>query len=105
MYAKEKNWVSWLTPMEFAYNSAVHEATGFTPFSLSRTYLLLTGLEPGKRENPWRENIKLARENLERAQERMIAHSSLKLTSYQVGDLVWLSTTNCRLQGNTRFHP
>src|SRR5947209_7593783 len=105
MYAREKNWVSWLTPMQFAYNSAVHEATGFTPFSLSRTYLPLTGLEPGKRENPWRQNIKLASDNLEKARERMIANSSSKPVSYQVGEQVWLSTANCRLQGNTRFQP
>src|SRR5437660_12624556 len=105
IYAREKNWVTWLTSMEFAYNSAVHEATRFTPFSLSQTYLPLTGLEPGKKENPWRQNIKLAKENLEKARERMIAHSSSKPTSYKVGDQVWLSTANCRLQGNARFHP
>ena len=35
----------------------------------------------------------------------MIANSSSKLMSYQIGDLVWLNTVNCCLQGNTRFHP
>ena len=105
MYAKEKNWVSWLTPIEFAYNSAVHEATGFTPFSLSRTYLPLTGMEPGRKENPWRHNIETAKENLKKARKRMIAHSSSKPTSYQVRDHVWLSMANCQLQGNIRFQP
>src|SRR5437660_5133044 len=88
LYAKEKGWVSWLTTMEFAYNNAVHEATGFTPFSLSRTYKPKTGLEPGQKENPWRESIERASKNLEKAQERMIAASSSKPTSYQVGCFV-----------------
>src|SRR5438445_8022402 len=35
----------------------------------------------------------------------MVANSSAKPMSYQVGDLAWLSTSNCHLQGNTRFHP
>ena len=64
LYAKEKDWVSWLTPMEFAYNNAVHKATGFTPFSLSQTYKPLIGVEPGSKENPWKENLEKAAENL-----------------------------------------
>src|SRR5438309_172287 len=67
LYAKENDWVSWLTPMEFAYNSAVHEATGFSPFSLSRTYKPLTGLEPEGKESSWQNNIRMAAENLQKA--------------------------------------
>ena len=86
--------------MEFAYNNAVYEATGFTPFSLSRTYRPLTGMEPGERENPWRENLEKAAENLQKARERMVTSSSSQPVKYEVGSLMWLSTTNCHLQGN-----
>src|SRR5438309_11238255 len=35
----------------------------------------------------------------------MVAQSSAKPISYNTGELIWMSTTNCHLQGNQRFHP
>lgn len=51
MYAKEKDWVSWLAPMELVYNLAVHESIGLALFNVTRTYRPLCGTEPQSKEN------------------------------------------------------
>src|SRR5438445_13007291 len=51
------------------------------------------------------ENLDKARENLQKAREQMVAQSSAKPVSYRTGEFVWMSTANCHLQENQRFHP
>ena len=105
MYAKEKDWVSWLAPMEFAYNWVVHKSIGKTPFEVSHIYYLRAGTEPNRKENHWEASLDESHSNLEKAREKMIGNSSAKPVLYQEGEMVWMSTSNCQLKENSQFFP
>ena len=48
----QKNWVDLLDTLEFCYNSAVHSATGFTPFRLSTGIEVFTPLAVAETQLP-----------------------------------------------------
>jgi len=97
------DWPRWLPMIEFAYNSAVTESTGFSPFEM------IYGKNPNSdfaldrivSSNPDAEALRkglteiyaIAKENLERCRERMKRCADRKrqdAPKYKIGDLVLL---------------
>lgn len=101
------SWLKWLPVAEFAYNSAVQDSTGFTPFTVmygenpispSLVEALPAGQQgdPGARNRYLRirsilakcvENLRKAQQRQERAYNRHVIDEQ-----FRVGQHVWLST-------------
>ncbi len=107
----QDDWVEWLSLAAFAHNNRVHSATGKSPFEVNYSYNadILPGAKP---KAPFRtpasttfisEMQKIheeAKQALEKAAAQMKAQYDKKkrpAIKYQVGDKVWLDTTNLNL--------
>ncbi len=107
----QDNWVEWLSLAAFVHNNRVHSATGKSPFEVNYSYNadILPGAKP---KAPFRmpasttfisEMQKIheeAKRALEKAADQMKAQYDKKkqpAVEYQVGDKVWLDTTNLSL--------
>ncbi len=107
----QDDWVEWLSLAAFAHNNRVHSATGKSPFEVNYGYNaeILPGTKP---KAPFRtpasttfvsEMQKIheeAKQALEKAAAQMKAQYDKKkrpAIEYQVGDKVWLDTTNLNL--------
>ncbi len=107
----QDDWVEWLSLAAFAHNNHVHSATSKSPFKVNYGYNaeILPGAKP---KAPFRtpasttfisEMQKIheeAKQALEKAAAQMKAQYNNKkrpVIEYQVGDKVWLDTTNLNL--------
>ncbi len=107
----QDDWVEWLSLAAFAHNNRIHSATGKSPFEVNYGYNaeILPGAKP---KAPFRtpasttfvsEMQKIhgeAKRALEKAADQMKAQYDKKkrpAVEYQVGDKVWLDTTNLSL--------
>lgn len=108
-YVSQTNSIHWdkmLTPLEFAYNSSVNAATGYSPF------VLLYGEQPRvpisffqtcqlpdvfdrSIKSIWK-SMEVARNNIRRSQEKQKKRIDEKhqVMEFEEGDLVYLSTVN-----------
>jgi transposase InsO family protein len=108
---KGSDWDQHLAMAELAYNTAVQESTGYTPFQLSygmdaRLPMDHAVSEAKAADNPiavqtierWNSNLKQARHNLEQAQMRQsfYADQHREDHQYRVGDKVMLTTENMK---------
>ncbi|KAF8761509.1 reverse transcriptase [Rhizoctonia solani] len=102
----QKDWVKWLPMAEFAYNNAVHSATGKSPFKA------LHGWEPtltpsnvptdvpeadnlaAQMESQWRE-IEAA---LQQSKTQMTAGETGEPLEFEVGEEAWLDAKNVKLK-------
>ncbi|QRW23889.1 Retrotransposable element Tf2 protein [Rhizoctonia solani] len=102
----QKDWVKWLPMAEFAYNNAVHSATGKTPFKA------LYGWEPlltpsniptdvpeadnlaTQMEAQWRE-VEAA---LRQSKTRMTAGETGEPLTFEIGEEAWLDAKNVKLK-------
>ena len=119
----QDNWVSILTFAEFAYNNAVHESTGSTPFRLNYGY---DPIAPGQQvgqppvtaaelthqrvicpaaqrqfDHMMQQSLQAAKRHLVVAKERQKKYADTKRRHcvFNVGDKVLLSTKNLLLKG------
>ncbi len=107
----QDDWVEWLSLTAFAHNNRTHSATGKSPFEVNYGYNanVLSGAKP---QTPFRtpalttfvlqmQKIHAeAKRALEKAADQMKAQYNKKkcpAIEYQVGDKVWLDTTNLNL--------
>ncbi len=107
----QDDWVKWLSLVAFAHNNHVHSTTSKSPFEVNYGYNanILPGTKP---QAPFRtpasttfvSNIQKIHEEtkqaLEKAANQMKAQYNKKkwpAVEYQVGDKVWLNTTNLSL--------
>jgi hypothetical protein len=102
----QKNWAEKCPMVEFAINSSVSDTTGFSPFELNYGYVPamgITGIEKAKYKgvqafaNQARWNLMAAHDAIIERRVKQTHHAN-KLRkdapSYEVGDLVFLSTKN-----------
>ena len=99
---KQTNWEDYLPIMEFAYNSAKHVTTGFSPFMLMYGYQprspMTVGLATEKVQQAKEflqehfDMLRLARQNVQQAQDRYkkYANEHRRLVSFEEGDRVFL---------------
>jgi Chromo (CHRromatin Organisation MOdifier) domain len=107
---RQDDWDMHLALAEFAVNNSVNQSTKSTPFYLNYGEHPRTPLDVQLRQetNPAakslceqvQENIKVARQHLQAAQQRMSVNANRKRrdVSYQVGDEVMLNTKNIRIK-------
>ncbi|CAM8886149.1 unnamed protein product [Rhodiola kirilowii] len=98
----QRDWTQLLPWAEFSYNTALHSSTGTTPYEVvyGRPPPALLDHVPGSTtvatlEEQIKQREDLLRElkqNLARAQQRMMQHANLKRQDkqFEVGDLVWV---------------
>jgi transposase InsO family protein len=110
-------WPDHLPAIAFALNSTIHAATGFTPFWITtgRNPTLPADLSvpahPDARSfiTEYTTRIAAARDALLIAQDRLyrnlLREHSEDAPSFQVGDRVWLSTRNLKLQAPLKLKP
>ena len=103
------DWDDWLMPCEFAYNNAVHTATGYSPFQLAfgrHPVVPASLVEQGSSTVPAAEQFLQEREALsdkaatclESAQAAERDRPS-QPRQFDIGDKVWLSTRHLRKRG------
>ncbi len=107
----QNDWAEWLSLAAFAHNNHTHSATGKSPFEINYGYNaeILPGAKP---RAPFRTPASTtfvsqmqkihaeAKQALEKAADQMKAQYNKKkrpAVKYQVGDKVWLDTTNLNL--------
>ena len=101
---EQDHWADWLGLAQFAINNWQHSATKFSPFQLTRTYILCMGIEHCIAKAPTVEEftdcLSRAYDNLVKAHPRILTQmnwSRSDAPAYAVGDCVWLSTDNLHL--------
>ncbi|KAE8237293.1 hypothetical protein A4X13_0g8842 [Tilletia indica] len=108
--ADQKDWADRLTATEFAMNSQVNSSTGFSPFELLYGFNPVLSRPPERKVSVFQgvknyhDRIKL---NIMTAHDRIIAARTRQTTqankrrsdtaSYELDDLVYLSTSNLKL--------
>jgi hypothetical protein len=106
----QNDWDEYLAAAEYAVNSAVSESTKASPFSLNYSHqvdgpidVILPSKVPAAEQftNNMRQTIANIRTNLLAAQERQKywADKKRRALSFDVGDMVMISTTNIKLKG------
>ncbi|KAF8760023.1 hypothetical protein RHS01_01856 [Rhizoctonia solani] len=102
----QRDWVKWLPMAEFAYNNAVHSATGKSPFkalhgwepTLTPSNIPTDVPEADKlaeaMEAQWRE----VESALRHSKQRMVAGEHGSPTEFEVGEEVWLDAKNVNLK-------
>ncbi len=107
----QDDWVEWLSLAAFAHNNCTHSATSKSPFEVNYGYNahVLPGAKP---QTPFQtpastmfiskmhEIHAAAKRSLEKAADQMKAQYDKRkcpAIKYQVGDKVWLNTTNLHL--------
>jgi hypothetical protein len=106
----QKDWVDHLTNCEIAYNSSQHSSTQHSPYYLNHgeemrkpIHIILdppsTNPDTSAIINQLHASLERAREYLVTAQQRQAAHANKtrRDVRYNLGDRVWLSTTNLTL--------
>ncbi|XP_024868127.1 uncharacterized protein LOC112452239 [Temnothorax curvispinosus] len=96
-----RHWDEHLSPLQFAYNTARHDATGYTPAYLNHGWELVfphpedrrhaTNAAPHQTRRRLEEAYEVVRVNLARAFQRQDAHYNLRRRDWRprVEDLVW----------------
>lgn len=116
---KDNEWLDKLPAIEFAYNNAKNATTELTPFmmdtgrnplvpaNLVRKERLMGDTEARRTINTWSSLLQQARDNMATAQQRAAkyANQGRRAVSFQVGDMVYLSTENLNIKGHTKFKP
>jgi hypothetical protein len=106
----EPDWAKHLSLIEFAYNSSIHTATGYSPFRL--TYgeeplapvdvLFVNSDSPTANEVLTRltGELQQARDNIQQSIQRMTAqvNQHRRNITFSVGEMVMLNTTHLRVQ-------
>ena len=107
----QTDWDSWLTSAEIAYNNTCHSSTQQTPHELvfnqpRRTmadFIALANNTPNKAITSAAERLQSAKRCIERAQKKQIqqANKHRRDITYNVGDLVFISTEHMNPKGST----
>jgi hypothetical protein len=72
--AKQDNWVQLLPLLEFAYNSSVHDSTGFAPFQVVRGYVPASAADRAAARQQQQQQVAVASRGPSHAAERMALH-------------------------------
>lgn len=104
---RQNNWDQYLALAEFAYNNSKQASTGFSPFQLDsgqNPWTPSAMLNPNDSKVPTTQqfleslqtNLKIAKDNLARAQARQAQYANKKRREiqFQIGDKVLLSSAN-----------
>jgi hypothetical protein len=111
---QQNDWSEWLPLAEFAYNNRIHSSTRMTPFELDNGQHPRLGVEP-RRET----KVEAVREHIDQIKEMIVeAQSALKRaaedmarfhdakrgkpTTFKVGDMVWLDSSNIKTTRQTK---
>lgn len=95
VHRRHRTWDEHLPEIQFAFNTAVHDATGFTPAFLNHGRELCRPEEPAATPSAIRRRLedayKLVRINLARAFQRQEKHYNLRRRKWkpEIGDRVW----------------
>ncbi|KAF8751633.1 hypothetical protein RHS01_08618, partial [Rhizoctonia solani] len=87
----QRDWVKWLPMAEFAYNNAVHSATGKTPFKA------LYGWEPALTPSNIPTDVPEA-DNLATQMEAQWREIEAALRHFEIGEEAWLDAKNVKLK-------
>jgi len=108
---KGTDWDQHLATAELAYNTAIQESTGFTPFRLSYGMDARLPMDHALSEakvndnqtavdmiQQWNSDLEIARQRLQQAQSRQARYANQRRydQQYRVGDKVMLTTQNMR---------
>jgi hypothetical protein len=108
---KGTDWDQHLATAELAYNTAIQESTGFTPFRLSYGMDARLPMDHALSEakvndnqtavdmiQQWNSDLEMARQRLQQAQSRQARYANQRRydQQYRVGDKVMLTTQNMR---------
>jgi transposase InsO family protein len=74
--AKQDNWVQLLPLLEFAYNSSVHDSTGYAPFQVVRGYVPASAADraAARQQQQQQQQVAVASRGPSHAAERMALH-------------------------------
>ena len=114
-YVNERldNWDLQLTPAEFAYNSAVHDSSGFSPFRLNynqEPHVPASLLAPAEEQpsnqaagqfvSQFQSNLEAAKQHLQTAiaKQKEQADKGRRAEEFEIGDQVLLEVKNLRLK-------
>ena len=104
----QDEWVSWLPPAQFSYNTKKQLSTEKSLFEVTQSYQPKMGFEQRATKAPAAEELtkqidetlEQTKENMEKAKtcmKRQADKHRSKAPDYKIGDKVWLSTENLKL--------
>jgi hypothetical protein len=111
---RQDDWKPWLSMAEFSYNSKIQVSTQASPFMVNLGFNPRMGIEPVRRTkveaaSEFAERMKKIHEEaqaaLVKAQEDMTRYADQRRAEapkYAVGDKVWLSTENLKINRPSR---